>query len=292
MRNSRYHVTKLYDEGGNVSPHFLDEEFYSFCPSWETAMANPGFAAVIERELQAESIAEAPLGHLAALAPNERVRAIFTDWLAFIDDELEPWTTGGAIHFRPHWARVLMHALAIGDARELPDADLRALAMAAVFHDSRRKNPYLDTGHGARAAAYYAEYCCDSRSAAQTRAVRLAFDPRTMLAIAWHDRDDEQGLAAVAQAAADGESHDFNGVSYQAALPDDALADAATILRIFKDADGLDRVRLGDGGLDTRYLRTDQARANVDFAHALLAASEREGNERGNHPPTGAIASR
>ena len=57
------------------------------------------------------------------------------------------------------------------------------------------------------------------------------------------------------------------------ALPVGAEADAATIFRIFKDVDGLDRVRLGKGGLDERFLRTDQARHQVQFAQDLFTAS-------------------
>jgi hypothetical protein len=49
------------------------------------------------------------------------------------------------------------------------------------------------------------------------------------------------------------------------------LVDAAAALRVFralKDADGLDRVRLGD--LDPARLRCDEARARVDLAWELL----------------------
>lgn len=268
----RYQVTRLYDDEGNVAAHFVNEEFHMFVDTWEHAMQDPHFASIIDIELRAEPVADAPLGHLAALAPSERVRELFTSWLAFMDEQLEPWTTGGAIHFRPHWARVLMHALVMGEALGLPDADLRALAMAAVFHDTRRKSPYLDTGHGARAAAYYAQAC--AAQAATGNGGPLSYDPRTMLAIAWHDRDDEAGLRATVHAV----EHDEDPVgkgSFAAALPTSASADAPTILRIFKDADGLDRVRLGPGGLDERYLRTAPARANVAFAHELLTATER-----------------
>ena len=44
------------------------------------------------------------------------------------------------------------------------------------------------------------------------------------------------------------------------------------LVRLLKDADGLDRVRLRD--LDPRRLRHDEARALVPFAQRLLAASE------------------
>ena len=275
---ARYTVANLYDESGQVASHFLNDEFFMFCDSWEHAMESPQFAAIIDTELRAEGTADAPLEGLADLAPTERVRAFYLEWLRFIDEKLEPWTTGGAIHFRPHWARVLMHALIIADAMGLPDADLRSVAMAAVFHDSRRESPYLDTGHGARAAQYYAEACRQQAEGGESEAAgqasgSLVYDPRTMLAILWHDHDDEEGLQAIAHAIENDTAPGSEGRGYAASLPDGAQADAATILRIFKDSDGLDRVRLGTGGLDERFLRTDQARNQVAFAQKLLDAS-------------------
>ena len=126
-KTPRYRVRKLYDRNGQVAPHFLDDEFHSFCESWDKAMSDPNFAEIIERDLAAERLADDPLDQLAALAPNERVRTRFLKWLEFIDTRLNPWTTGGAIHFRPHWARVLMLALTMGDAAGLSDTDLDAL---------------------------------------------------------------------------------------------------------------------------------------------------------------------
>lgn len=64
----KYHVTKLYDQDGNVAPHFIDDEFHSFSPSWDVAMANPHFAALINREVEAEDFADKPLGYLERYA--------------------------------------------------------------------------------------------------------------------------------------------------------------------------------------------------------------------------------
>lgn len=290
-----YHVTKLYDEQGRVSAPYVDAEFQSFGMTWDQAMADPRFSAIIERDLQAELIADAPLTHLADMAPNRRVRTLFAQWLAFIDRRLAPWTTGGAIHFRPHWARVLMLALVIGDAAGMPDADLNALAMAAVFHDSRRKNPYLDTGHGARAASYYADFAAqdsDSSTGAEDGGNRpdaasplrtVAFDPRVYLAMQWHDRDDAEGVAAIKQAMRSNMLTDLitgdvpdgpAGQGVRETIADGARASGHDLYLMFKDADALDRVRLGVEGLDTRYLRTSYAQDLVAFAHDLYRKSE------------------
>lgn len=291
----RYRVKKLYDDNGNVAAHFLDPEFYSFSTSWKQAVADPNFASIIDRDLVAERRANDSLEHLASYAPNSRVRTFYMRWLHFIDRALNPWTTGGAIHFRPHWARVLMLALTMGDAAGLSDADLDALAAAAVFHDSRRKNPYLDTGHGDRAAHYYADYCAENGNDTLP-----AFDPRAYLAMQWHDRDDDQGLQVIATALDRDElptsspskqarqplkqpDDAFRGMNHRdqltpdgltEALPSGADADAATLYRMFKDADGLDRIRLGEGGLDPRFLRFQYAHDALPLAHELLHASE------------------
>ncbi len=289
-----YHVMPLRDNEGHIAKHFLTGEFAASGTTWEQAMDDPVFAQIINRELAAEHIAHSNLEHLSVIAPNERVRSFYLTWVRFIDYELQPWTTGGAIHFRPHWARVLMLALTLGDAEGLPDADLRALAMAAVFHDSRRKNPYLDTGHGMRGSLYYQEACeqgakrgeyvdPSANSAGrepnedQTRAAdkqqpgslaqqaNLVFDPRTLLAIRWHDRDDEDGFEAFKRAQ-----------SILERTPTDTQADVAFIYRLLKDADGLDRVRLGPHQLDPHYLRTQMAINSVAFANELLEASSKQ----------------
>lgn len=39
---------------------------------------------------------------------------------------------------------------------------------------------------------------------------------------------------------------------------------------IFKDADALDRWRLGNGGLDPKYLRTEQAKGMVGYSHRIV----------------------
>lgn len=41
-------------------------------------------------------------------------------------------------------------------------------------------------------------------------------------------------------------------------------------IRFFKDADALDRFRLGPNALDAKYLRTEQAKKMLDFAKVTL----------------------
>ena len=269
-----YRVTPLYDSAGKAGRHFLDDlEEHGL--DFKTLMQQDAvFAQIIDMDLEAEQIADASFAPLGEMAPNDKVKRIFIEWLGFMNVDLQPWTTGGAIHFRPHWARTLLLALYIGEEHDLSETDLRCLAMAAVFHDSRRMNPYLDTGHGERAARYYCEFCKE-RPCAHTTTVGkfIRLDPRCYLAIRWHDRDDELGLQEIERAIETNRIDDLGIDDLQAWLPQGAKASAALIYRIFKDADGLDRVRLGKGEPDVSFLRTQTAHELLPFAYRLLDAS-------------------
>ena len=116
-----------------------------------------------------------------------------------------------------------------------------ALGAAAVFHDSRRQDDWLDVGHGQRAADYYKEFC---------RTNPLVYDERVYQIMAYHDREDGLGEAALA-----GFEH------------------GVLLYRIFKDADALDRYRLGENALDEAMLRTAPAHNLADFARCLVAES-------------------
>ena len=76
--------------------------------------------------------------------------------------------------------------------------------------------------------------------------------PEAACLMRWHDRHDERGEEAI-----------------RAAFPDSADA-VLHLYKIFKDADALDRWRLGRWGLNPDYLRTDRALALVDFARKLV----------------------
>ena len=90
-----------------------------------------------------------------------RVRQLFMQWEPFMEQRVEFWEIPGNldIHTQGHCERVLLHALRIGEARHITDRAMTALAHASIFHDTRRKDNYLDVGHGARAANYYKDFC-------------------------------------------------------------------------------------------------------------------------------------
>lgn len=172
----------------------------------------------------------------------EGVRQRYIVWSEFMEKQVEFWKVEGSWHTKPHCARVLLLALLLGKQHHLSDSEMDALAAAAVFHDSRRQDDWLDVGHGQRAADYYKAYCTDHH---------MVYDERTFYIMAYHDQNDDLGLRVLQEKFTD------NGLS-------------VLLYRIFKDADALDRFRLGPDALDTKYLRTEQAKGMVDFSKALL----------------------
>lgn len=173
-------------------------------------------------------------------------------WFKFMEKNVEFWLPESEWHTKSHCARVLLLSLLIGHQKGLSDEEKDALGMAAVFHDSRRLDEGIDRGHGGRAAAYYKDYC---------REHDLRYDAGTYYIIYYHDQDDSLGLSEIKKSS-------------------DLSERTVLLYQIFKDADALDRFRLGPDGLNAKFLRTEEARRLVDFAKELLRkSSETNSNE-------------
>ncbi len=174
-----------------------------------------------------------------------RVRRLFVQWMNYMEQRVEFWEIPGNIdiHTQGHCERVLLHALRIGEERVLDDRSMTALAHAAIFHDTRRRDNYLDVGHGGRASQYYRRYCAEGN---------LDFLPEAYEAMKFHDRDDELGNRLIRQKGG-------------------GMAEAwLEVYHVFKDADALDRLRLGTWCLDERYLRTPEAKRMIPFAQTIV----------------------
>jgi hypothetical protein len=185
---------------------------------------------------------------LASILNNpvcQPIKKRYERWYTFMEKNIEFWLPNSEWHTKSHCARVLLLALLIGHQKDLSDEEKDALGMAAVFHDSRRLDDGIDKGHGARAAEYYKDYC---------RERDLPYDAGTYYITYYHDQDDSLGLSEIAKSS--------------------SLSERAVLLyQIFKDADGLDRFRLGPNALDVKMLRTEEAHSLVDFAKYLLQKS-------------------
>lgn len=173
------------------------------------------------------------------------VRRLFLQWGDFLYSRVRFNMPDSEIHAAAHCERVLLYALIIGE--EIFGDDERALtslAHASVFHDTRREDEYLDTGHGARAAVYYRSFCENNPD--------VEYMPEAALMMRYHDIEDRRGKIGI--------ERDYHG----------SLPKMFKLYDIFKDADALDRWRLGNRGLDPKFLRTQPAKRMMQFSKRIV----------------------
>ena len=157
-------------------------------------------------------------------------RKLFREWCGFLESEVDFSDQGSELHTRDHCARVLLYSLLISRDYSVGVLWREALCLAAVFHDCHRFDDGLDVGHGARAAQRYLQHCEENGG---------TFYLATYIAIMYHDRDDAIG---------------------ESAMEREGLGEDSILLYcVLKDADALDRFRLGPDALDPRFLRTKEA---------------------------------
>lgn len=147
------------------------------------------------------------------------------------------------IHGQGHIERVIFFTMILSWKYDLDRADSDILRYAASLHDTRREDDGYDTEHGHRAAIDSSKY-----------AYGLSDGDREILkgVMAAHSRNDDL---------MDESLREFKIDDFDRALK---------LAKLFKDSDGLDRVRLGD--LETRFLRNDFSLELVDFAQDLFDA--------------------
>ena len=140
------------------------------------------------------------------------------------------------VHGRLHSLRVLFLCVIMLEMRSYKDVteelrDLTILTEAALYHDVGRMHDWEDRDHGSRSADIYLE---------QTEGA----NPIIPFLMRYHCRPDKDGYAYI-------EAHpeEFEDQGH-----------AKQLFDIFKDADGLDRVRLGSKDLDFTQLRTPEAK--------------------------------
>lgn len=174
------------------------------------------------------------------LADWQSIKMQYDKWYHFMEDKVVFSMADSQKHTKDHCARVMLYALVIANQLGLSEKDKDALGVAAAFHDSRRQDDWLDVGHGQRAADAYRDFC---------HLNALPFDERAYLVMAFHDLDDEFGKVEIMHR---------------------NLKNGVLLYEVFKDADGLDRFRLGPNALDVNMLRTEEAKKLVKFAEKLV----------------------
>lgn len=175
----------------------------------------------------------------------EYIKKPFLYWKSYLEKNISFNLADSDMHTREHAERVLLYALLIGGQilGNVPDK-LTVLAHAAIFHDTRRLDDWLDVGHGARAAAYYLKFCEINTN--------INYLNSAYLIMKYHDRDDSYGEDAISRTCKDEAEH------------------VIQLYRIFKDADALDRFRLGPSALDICFLRNNASMRLVNFAREIV----------------------
>jgi len=150
------------------------------------------------------------------------------------------------LHGVRHTQRVHIHGQRLVRELRWPEDDAAVVLSAVLWHDIGRVNDGWDPQHGALGAARVVEL--GLHESLPEADAQLA-----LFAIRYHCRDDGQG-------------------SLRAAGQDDPER-ALRILWLLKDADALDRVRLGGGAydVDSTALRHECTLAMVGFAEELLS---------------------
>lgn len=145
------------------------------------------------------------------------------------------------IHGKDHIERVIFFTQLLAFHYKLDKKDTDVLRNAASLHDTKRVNDGWDTDHGHRAAVESIGYSYADRS-----------DDRVLQAvIAAHSSDDKIMDETIREFI--NEDDDFDRTK--------------RLAKLFKDSDGLDRVRINH--LDPAYLRNDFSKDLVDLAYEL-----------------------
>lgn len=166
---------------------------------------------------------------------NKLIPAVNPRYQKFKDELYTiPFDYESEIHSRLHSARVLIHTLFLSKLKGLSVADRNALCTAALWHDTGRKNDGYCLEHG---YSGYSNYKVDCMGASEKPDNVVSF------LIKYHCRPDADGYKEIAT----------NPVL-------NAQKERVTMLyKIFKDADALDRVRLGIRDLDVSQLRCPES---------------------------------
>ncbi len=169
---------------------------------------------------------------MSAPFPVDRCLKLVAQNLRQLSPAPEWFAAAAGIHGLTHTLRVHCLVTAIGVVEAVTAEELDWLQSAALLHDIGRDHDGVDWQHG---------------EASHQKAVRLGLlsaDGPVRDIIVSHSRDDRRMLTGHA---------------------------VPHLIRIFKDADGLDRVRIGD--LDSRYLRTATGRMLTPVAWPFYRAT-------------------
>ena len=182
------------------------------------------------------------------LSFDENIAALMeSDYFQYLQDQYARmnWDilyAKSRIHGYEHVERVIILGVILCMKMKLTQKETRLILLSCAYHDIGRINDSYDLSHGRRAANKLEEICGDLQ-------IQKEELPEIQAAIATHSTSDHR-------------LQEFMKI-YQVNDPDLC----SMICNCLKDADGLDRVRLGD--LDENYLRNEESKHLVDTAYNL-----------------------
>ncbi len=179
-------------------------------------------------------------GAVLPLLQEDAMAASFRKYERLISPAL--YHNPNGVHGVGHIRRTLLLSLLMARMDNLSEQHTRILAYASVYHDIGRTHDGVDDYHGY--ASYQKVMTQSLLSHVETSEVSIIKE-----LIERHAINDHQAFS-------------------MDSLEEPLKSEVCFLLRYFKDADGLDRVRLGD--LKAKYLRTDIARGMPIVAQQLL----------------------
>lgn len=166
----------------------------------------------------------------------------------------EPFEHPNGVHGVKHTRRVLLHCISLSNAIGLSPVERGVLTTSAIYHDIGRKHEWECKEHG--------RWSVEKIDKLNLPMTYLSVDDNHDLSIGYLSDEGESAVRFIII------YHCLPDEEAEKALEKMEEGYAKELIRklypIFKDADALDRVRLGD--LDPTFLRTKEARQRVRFA--------------------------
>lgn len=163
-------------------------------------------------------------------------------------------------HNKLHTKRVLMLALTLARFSKCSHTERAILANTAVYHDIGRTHEWEDEFHGLESVKKVKQ---DNLPLMKIQCVRT----KEAYKLATFSEEEVAIITFIMHYHCIEDAEAFSALS-ELDMSEKGKKIARKLYKLFKDADGLDRVRLGD--LDISYLRTPKAKELVVFATDLL----------------------
>lgn len=159
-----------------------------------------------------------------------------------------------AIHGSGHIERVMLLGAVLAMLEDESEDDTALLMDMCSYHDTGRVSDWLDEFHGCRSC-----YKLEGLTGRGGEELKLI-----MAGVEAHSRRDDDMDSVIAKHAPEN------------------IVRAKQLALLLKDADGLDRVRIGD--LDPKFMRTAAAKSLTDFSEYLFKAYSAMQEELGQEP--------